>query len=312
MATTITGSELTTQTVNSSNTEVIANKKSTLSENSEVYYPNQKAVNDGLNLTMAEMMGFAPRNLMDVFGTSTVDDTFAELRARSVTGDFSTLRLGDYIDLPSLTIPAGTSKPSLYLTRTLTWNASYENLRIEIVGFDDYFNVGNMSTVYPTQHHVTMMFKNIPTTAQFNETDTTTGDYQGSDLFAWLRESFEPALISAIGLEPRAVDRRIGTVANWNWVGIGEKIFLPTNVNIFGTTGLSNVNYATGTQTQFALFVMNPNRKIKKWNPSRSTWWLAEPSANLSTHFCSAGVQGDATNFEASTLQVGVVPTFLI
>ena len=312
MATTITGSELTTQTVNSSNTEVIANKKSTLSENSEVYYPNQKAVNDGLNLTMAEMMGFAPRNLMDVFGTSTVDDTFAELRARSVTGDFSTLRLGDYIDLPSLTIPAGTSKPSLYLTRTLTWNASYENLRIEIVGFDDYFNVGNMSTVYPTQHHVTMMFKNIPTTAQFNETDTTTGDYQGSDLFAWLRESFEPALISAIGLEPRAVDRRIGTVANWNWVGIGEKIFPPDKCKYFWNNWILKHELCDRDTDTICTFVMNPNRKIKKWNPSRSTWWLSRTSKFVYPLLFLLAVQGDANQFRASTLQVGVVPTFLI
>ena len=50
--------------------ENLANKKSTLVENSETYYPNQKAVNDGLNLTMAETMGFAPTvNLWMCFGT---------------------------------------------------------------------------------------------------------------------------------------------------------------------------------------------------------------------------------------------------
>jgi hypothetical protein len=135
-------------------------------------------------------------------------------------------------------------------------------------------------------------------------------------LFHWLHEQFESALISAINgggatvVEPLAVDRIIGTVANWAWVG-SEKIFLPTNVNIFGTTGFSHTNYGTGTQTQFALFALNPNRKIKRNNNSRSSWWLAEPSANSSTTFCFAGTQGYSLNYLAS-YTFGVVPAFLI
>lgn len=300
--------------------ENLSNKKSTLAENSETYYPNQKAVNDGLNLTMAEMMGFAPRNLMDVFGTSTVADTFQALRIYcNQNGPYNThldgfrkLRLGDYIDLPSLTMSADSLYGSVYTARTI--NNDYNRLRVEIVGFDDYYYVGN--TAYPTQHHVTMMFKDIPTTAPFNETNTTDGDYPGSMLFHWLHERFESALISAINgggatvVEPLAVDRIIGTVENWGWVG-SEKIFLPTSVNVFGTTGFSHTNYGTGTQTQFALFALNPNRKIKRNNNSRSSWWLAEPSANSSTYFCRAHSYGYASHILAS-FTYGVVPAFLI
>lgn len=265
-----------------------------------------KAIDDGNNQTMAEIMGFAPRNLMTVFGTDTVAETFAELRARATTGDFSTLRLGDYVDLPSLTIGADSVNPTVYPARTI--NNDYNRLRVEIVGFDDYYYVGN--TAYPTQHHVTMMFKDIPTTAPFNETNITTGDYPGSMLFHWLHEQIEPALISAIGLTPRPVDRIIGTVASGAWAG-SETIFLPTNVNIFGTTGFSHTNYGAGTQTQFALFAMNPNKKIKKLNGSRYYWWLAEPSASSSTNFCRANNRGDAFYGNASNT-FGVVPAFLI
>ena len=286
--------------------ELLSNKKTTLVENSDVYFPTQQAVNKGLNQTMAEMMGFAPRNLMTVFGTATVAQTFAELRARAITGDFSTLRLGDYIDLPSLTIDADSVNPTVYPARTI--NNDYNRLRVEIVGFDDYLNVG--STAVPYEHHVTMMFKDIPTTAPFNETNITTGDYPGSMLFHWLHEQIEPALISAIGLTPRPVGRLIGTVANWAWVG-SETIFLPTNVNIFGTTGFSYTNYGTGTQTQFALFAMNPNKKIKKRNGSRYYWWLAEPSAGSSTGFCGADGNGYA-DIDIASLTFGVVPAFLI
>jgi hypothetical protein len=298
--------------------ENLSNKKSTLSENSEIYYPNQKAVNDGLNLTMAEMMGFAPRNLMDVFGTSTVADTFQALRTycnqngpnNTHLDGFRKLRLGDYIDLPSLTMSADSLYGSVYPARTI--NNDYNRLRVEIVGFDNYYYVGN--TAYPSQHHVTMMFKDIPTTAPFNETNTTTGDYPGSMLFHWLHERFEPALISAINgggntIQPLAVDRIIGTVADWAWVG-SEKIFLPTSVNVFGTTGFSHANYGTGTQTQFALFALNPNRKIKRNNNSRSSWWLAEPSANSSAAFCAAYLGSSNHILAGGTF--GVVPAFLI
>jgi|GEM_PF-6616884 len=300
--------------------ENAANKKTTLVENSDTYFPTQKAVNDGLNMTMAEMMGFAPRNLMDVFGTATVAETFQALRTYcNQNGSYNThldgfrkLRLGDYIDLPSLTMSADSVNPLVYPARTI--NNDYNRLRVEIVGFDDYYQVGN--TAVPSQHHVAMMFKDIPTTAKFNDTDTTTGDYPGSMLFHWLHEQFESALISAINgggatvVEPLAVDRIIGTVANWAWVG-SEKIFLPTNVNIFGTTGFSHTNYGTGTQTQFALFALNPNRKIKRNNNSRSSWWLAEPSANSSTSFCVAGYRGHSSASGAS-YTYGVVPAFLI
>ncbi len=300
--------------------ENLSNKKSTLSENSEIYYPNQKAVNDGLNLTMAETMGFAPRNLMDVFGTSTVADTFQALRTYcNQNGPYNThldgfrkLRLGDYIDLPSLTIGADSVNPLVYPARTI--NNDYNRLRVEIVGFDDYYQVG--STPIPSQHHVTMMFKDIPTTAPFNEPSTTTGDYPGSMLFHWLHEQFESALITAINgggatvVEPLAVNRYIGSVVNGATVG-SEKIFLPTSVNIFGTTGFSHTNYGTGTQTQFALFALNPNRKIKRNNNTRSHWWLAEPSANSSTNFCVTDYDGGSYNRSAGSTH-GVVPAFLI
>ena len=257
---------------------------------------------------------------MDVFGTATVAETFQELRTycnqngpdNTHIDGFRKLRLGDYIDLPSLTMSADSVKPLVYPARTI--DNDYNRLRIEIVGFDDYYEVGG--TPYPSQHHVTMMFKDIPTTAPFNETDTTTGDYPGSMLFHWLHERFEDALITAINgggataIEPLAVDRYIGTVANWGWVG-SEKIFLPTNVNIFGTTGFSHTNYGTGTQTQFALFALNPNRKIKRNNNSRSNWWLAEPSTTSSAHFCLADAGGLA-NFSGASSVFGVVPTFLI
>lgn len=47
--------------------------------------------------------------------------------------DFSGLMIGDYLDLPSLTVD-GT---------TYTWNDTYRNLRVVISGFNHYIYCGN-------------------------------------------------------------------------------------------------------------------------------------------------------------------------
>jgi len=259
-------------------------------------------------LAPSEIMGLAGRNLQTLWGLATPKLAFAALRAIKLSGDFSGLRLGDYIDLPELVIPADSVKPLVYPARTLTWNASYENLRIEIQGFNDCLNVGN--TAVPTANHCVMGFKNIPTLAKFNTTNITTGDYLGSELYHWLHEQFEPALITAIGLDPYQIDRWVPSVVSAGWCG-PENIFLQTNVNVFGTTGFSHTDYGTGTQTQFPLFALNPSRRVKKHNGSRSTWWLAEPSADSSTYFCAANYLGYADYYNASSVN-GVVPAFLI
>lgn len=309
--------------------EESSNKKSTLAENSEVYYPNQKAVNDGLNLTMAEMMGFAPRNLMDVFGTTTVADTFEAVRASVIGGDFSKLRLGDYIDLDTFTVlnwhngvkyttPPTELNPSAWDTDVTVAKNSYLNTRVEIVGFDDYYYIGN--TEYPTQHHVTFMFQNIPLIAPFNVVNpptgtspwsTTAGGYAGSELKANLSKIYT-AIAGQFGTAtPRPVDRYLATHNSSQWCG-SEQIFLPTNQNIFGDTGFAHASRGVGTQRQFALFSLNPSKIMKRRNGSiRQYWWLAEPSENSSTAFTYVSAVGYA-NYNFSSLAYGVVPAFII
>jgi len=263
------------------------------------------------------VMGFEGRNLMDVFGTLTVPATFEALRASVAGGDFSHLRLGDYIDLDSFTVAnwhngyGYNNSPELSAWDTpvtVTKNLSYQNTRVEIVGFDDYYLAGNSAV---SQHHVTMMFKNIPLTAQINKTDTTVGGYPGSDIFANLGKLYT-AITSQFGTAtPRGVQRYIATIDSSEWVGVNEQIWIPTNMQIFGSPAFSHPQGGVGTQTQFPLLALNPSRRVKSWNGGRSYWWLAEPMVASSTYFCLVGYFGLATNYFAS-LVYGVVPAFLI
>ena len=269
--------------------ENTANKKTTLVENSDTYFPTQKAVNLGLNRTMAEMMGFAPRNLMDVFGTLTVPATFKALRdylTASGGCDFSLLRLGDYIDLDSFTVnnwyngAAYDSATGAWdTTVVVTKNASYQNTRVEIVGFDDYRYVGNAA--YPSAHHVTFMWKNClgggdkSLRAPMHKLNTspyyqTSQNYKGSDLKVYGLANLYTALADNFGVNtanetlPYQVDRILGTVNDWEWCG-AERLFLPTGMNIFGHPGFAQEHHGVGTQSHFPLYTLNPNKRMKRY-----------------------------------------------
>ena len=305
--------------------ENLANKKSTLSENSETYYPNQKAVNLGLNRTMAEIMGFAPRNLMDVFGRLPYQLHLKLLRnylTASGGCDFSHLRLGDYIDLDSFTVnnwyngAAYDSATGAWDTSvTVTKNLSYENTRVEIVGFDDYYYVGN--TAYPSAHHVTFQFKNIPLTAPMHKLNVspyyqTSQQYSGSDLVTIGLAEWHTAIASQFGTAtPYSVDRYIATTDGAEWAG-AEILFLPTGMNVFGHPGFAHAQRGVGTQSIFPLYVLNPNKRMKRRNGSiRQYWWLAEPSAGSASSFTTVSYYG-GLYYSSSHYSAGVAPAFLI
>ncbi|MDD3388323.1 MAG: hypothetical protein PHU58_07650 [Prevotella sp.] len=263
------------------------------------------------------VMGFEGRNLMDVFGTLTVPETFEALRASVLGGDFSHLRLGDYIDLDTFTVANwhngygynNSPESSAWDTPfTVTKNLSYQNTRVEIVGFDDYYMAGNSAVA---QHHVTMMFKNIPIRAQINKTDTTAEGYPGSDLFANLGKLYTAIAPQFGTATPRGVQRIVATTDSWGWVGVNEQIWIPTNMQIFGSPAFSHPQRGVGTQMQFPLLALNPSRRVKSWNGGRSYWWLAEPMVASSTHFCIVYSHGYATDSFASRV-LGVAPAFLI
>jgi hypothetical protein len=237
-------------------------------------------------------------------------------------GDFSHLRLGDYIDLDDFTVnnwyngAAYDSTTGAWdTTVTVTKNLSYENTRVEIVGFDDYYYVGN--TAYPSAHHVTMMFKNLPLNAPMHKLNTspyyqTSQGYTGSDLITIGLANWYTAIASQFGTAtPRSVDRIIATVDGYEWCG-SEQLFLPTGMNIFGSPGFARADRGVGTQHLFPLYALNPNSRMKKRNGSpRQYWWLAEPSAGSAGSFTLVNYTG-LLYYNISYYSFGVAPAFLI
>ena len=236
------------------------------------------------------------RNLIAVLGAADVADAFAALRTRADAGNFSGLRKGDYIDVPSMTIDGSTI------------SNDNQRLRFEIAGFDTYLNVGDTPV---TSHHILMISKNCVLQKAMNSTPKNDGGYAASELCAYLNNQEKAGLVNAIGITPKTVHRLLDNKTEWAW--LAETVFIPTEVEVFGHQAWSNnKGYSTGTSVQWPLFSEFPQERIANWNGSRWWLWEASPRTDDSATFCVCNLYGAANYFLANNSDIGVRFGFLV
>lgn len=241
------------------------------------------------------------RNLLTVLGVTTVAEAMEVLHERcngEGVADFSGLMIGDYLDLPSLTVD-GT---------TYTWNATYQNLRIVISGFNHYIHCGDTEN---TKNHILWTFKNVVLQRQMNSSDTNTGGYNASAMKTYLDGVFALGLGSALGSSDYlyTISRAISKKSSTEWVR--NTVFLPTEVEVFGVATYGDDQNAWNTNIQYPIYRDSSYYRCKKYNGSRAWWWEATPTASNSTSFCGvdyAGMSNSSTG--ASNSIGGVAPAF--
>lgn len=236
------------------------------------------------------------RNLVAVLGAANAAAAFAALRTRADAGNFNGLRLGDYIDVSSMTIDGSAI------------SNSNQRLRFEIAGFDTYLNVGDTPV---TSHHIVMISKNCVLQKAMNSTATNAGGYAASELCAYLNNQVKTGLVNAIGITPKTVRRLLDNKTDWAW--LAETVFIPTEVEVFGHQAWSNnKGYSTGTSVQWPLFSEFPQERIAHWNGSRRGYWEASPRTDNSEDFCRCDGGGNASVPIAAISDVGVRFAFLV
>ena len=229
---------------------------------------------------------YTGRNLVEVFGVSTAVQAFAKLKEKSDAGDFSGLGIGDYINIPSIVIGGN----------TISYNDTYQNLRAEIVAFDQYYRNGDTDI---TDHHIIMQMKNCPLTHRINESNDNTGGWASSELKTYLSNTVAGAIEDAIGISLKTIRRILSTHGSWAWVA--EKCFLPSEVECIGTKAWSdNYGYTVGNCRQWAMFQLRPDRLIKFYNGVRQWWWTCSDSTSNSTDFVYVDNYGNVDNVNAS------------
>jgi hypothetical protein len=240
------------------------------------------------------------RNLLTVLGVTTVAEAMEVLHERcngEGVADFSGLMIGDYLDLPSLTVD-GT---------TYTWNATYQNLRIVISGFNHYIHCGDTEN---TKNHILWTFKNVVLQRQMNSSDTNTGGYNASAMKTYLDGVFALGLGSALGSSDYlyTISRAISKKSSTEWVR--NTVFLPTEVEVFGVATYGDDQNAWNTNIQYPIYRDSSYYRCKKYNGSRAWWWEATPDASNSAGFCSVGGSGTSGSNGASNSGGGVAPAF--
>lgn len=240
------------------------------------------------------------RNLLTVLGVTTVAEAMEVLHERcngEGVADFSGLMIGDYLDLPSLTVD-GT---------TYTWNATYQNLRIVISGFNHYIHCGDTEN---TKNHILWTFKNVVLQRQMNSSDTNTDGYNASAMKTYLDGVFALGLGSALGSSDYlyTISRAISKKGSTEWVR--NTVFLPTEVEVFGVATYGDDQIAWNTNIQYPIYRDSSYYRCKKYNGSRTWWWEATPYASNSTAFCYVNNGGNSYADNASNNIGGVAPAF--
>ena len=238
------------------------------------------------------------RNLVDVLGATSAADAFSKLQAKSSVGDFTNLGLGDYIDIPSITFDS----------QTLTHNASYENLRVQIIAFDYFKNY------YNTTHHVVMQFKHCPFKKEINSANSNVGGYPAMPIATYLSTTFGAGLEAAMGISCLSIKQWFQTAATTWSNSTGYKVFLPTENQLIGHKGSSTV--ATDTVSyelgQFPYYAINPKGLMKNFNGVLHYYWTASPLFADSSYFARVRGSGRVSDGDADSDGIGVAPVFCI
>jgi hypothetical protein len=245
---------------------------------------------------------YKERNLLTVLGVNSITEVMTELRRQCNgidTPDFSGLRIGDYLDLPSLTVA-----DTVY-----SWNDTYQNLRLVLSGFNVYKGYGSPEN---TKNHILFTFKNCPLTRAIHSSSSNTGGYNSTTMKTFLDVDFKAGLIAALGGDfTYSVMRYMsgkGTSGSCT-----ASVFLPTlhEVSGYGFTTYSDDWDAWANLRQYPIFRSSAEYLIKRYNGARQWWWVATPYSGDTASFCAVHSTGTISVSSASSVG-GVAPAFCV
>ena len=243
------------------------------------------------------------RNLLAVFGKKTVAEVMAILHKKcngEGKADFSGLMIGDYLDLPILTVD-GT---------TYTWNDTYRNLRVVISGFNHYIYCGDSNGNWNKKNHILWTFRNVVLLKRMNATNTNAGGYGTSELKKYLDEVFAAGLGNALGSSGylHTIMRAISNKGSTAFVT--DTVFLPTEVEVFGVPTYGDDQIAWNTNIQYPIYRESSFYRVKTYNGVGVWWWEGTPAASGPLTFCDVTNYGYSGNYFASSDDGGVAPAF--
>lgn len=243
------------------------------------------------------------------------DDLFAkgytidDICAMIADGSFSDIYIGDYFTLsgdianvPCFVEQTGDdgTKSLVESTQTVTYNTKFR-----IAGFDTYLNTGDTAF---TQHHAVIVPDGVIGNNRMNGTNTTTGGYVGSFMFASVLPVYNTHFSAKLNnhlLSHREILSNSVTgnqASGWAWADV--KINLMSEPEVYGSNLWGNKYDAGVNYRQFPLF-----RIASKYICNRNWYWLNTIAGG--SDFTTMTSNGNATRNGAG-VALAVRPCFCI
>ena len=226
-------------------------------------------------------------------------ESWASLNGRIRAGDFTGLHIGDY---KTITLTTG------------------EVVIMELAGVDQYYECGDSKI----GHHADFISRDcLAGGRRMNEANNNNGTeaeknpwlaselYQvlndeTTGIYAKLPSDLKPYIITKRALleERYSSAGSVAADTGWAWKNMG-KLWLPTEVEVFGHHTWSEPGYGTGgggCNLQYPIFAGGAKHIIKGDGNGGSCciWWEASALRTNATDFCAVGITGTASNYHAS------------
>jgi hypothetical protein len=148
-----------------------------------------------------------------------------------------------------------------------------------------------------------------------SEMYTTLND-ETNGIYAKLPSDLKSAIITKRALmeERYSAGGAVAADTSWSWGDMG-KLWLPTEVEVFGHHTWSEPGYGTGgggCNLQYPIFRYKGVIKGNGNGGSRCTWWEVSAHRTNASHFCAVSYTGYADTFDASYTGICVPLCFRI
>jgi hypothetical protein len=246
-----------------------------------------------------------PHDLKTRFGVSTAPAAFADLHTLFRNGNIAQIALGDYIDLPSLTVagyPADTVGYGKISTADQALPGHGRLLRLMVVGINSFNGINGNNTP-----HVVFQFQNVPGTHRMeapleDSAGTNANGYLGSEMRTYLTGNFLTGLKNATGLTDAMLWGPTRKVANKGQGANGthtvtDTLWLPTEWEMHGERTYSSQTYEVNAgQARLEYYATGAagNTSRIKYNSSNTAffYWTASPHSTATNFFAYVGMSG--------------------
>ena len=238
------------------------------------YLPEGYLVADALNNKQAQI-----RASWGYFGKE-IPFTWEEIEQKTEAGDFSEFNVGDYKDI------------------VLTTG---EKVRMEIAGINTYkgYRSGNANRLYWISRDC------LEKKYAMNPANTNAGGFPDSALKTTLNTTIYNTLPPEVKAVIKTDKRLCSKKGTWAWQE-DQKLWLPSEVEIWGKNIWSEVGYGNGDCVQFPIFANSMIHINKGYGFGKAEqgafaiWWSDSPEEATTTNFCNVSSNGIANGTGAA------------